>query len=80
MAIDSSGKKHALNFTLTEVEEKIDPAQFYRINRSQIINIDFLEKVEPYFKNRLALKMEYSSETIYTSGTKTPGFRKWLEG
>lgn len=80
MAIDKDGKKHALNNTLTEVEEKIDPSHFFRINRSQIINVGFLEKVEPYFKNRLALKMKFTKEAIYTSSTKTPSFRKWLEG
>ncbi len=80
MAIDSSGKKHALNYTLSDVEEKIDPTKFFRINRSEIINLDFLEKVEPYFKNKLAIKMTYSKEIIYTSSTKTPSFRKWLEG
>ena len=55
MAIDSAGKKHALNYTLSDVEGKIDPSKFFRINRSEIINLDFLEKVEPYFKNKLAI-------------------------
>ncbi|MEM6966524.1 MAG: LytTR family DNA-binding domain-containing protein [Bacteroidota bacterium] len=80
MAIDREGKKHALNSTLSEVEEKIDPTRFFRINRSQIINVDFLEKVEPYFKNRLAIKMKFTKEIVYTSSNKTPSFRKWLEG
>lgn len=80
MALDSIGKKHALNNTLTDVESKIDPARFFRINRSQIINLDFLEKVEPYFKNRLAIKMSHSKEPLFTSSNKTPDFRKWLEG
>lgn len=80
MAIERDGKKHAINFTLSDVEEKIDPLRFFRINRSEIINVDFLEKVEPYFKNRLAIKMSYSKENIFTSSNKTPSFRKWLEG
>lgn len=79
MAIDFAEKKHALNYTLSNVEEKIDPAKFFRINRSEIINLDFIEKVEPYFKNKLAIKMTYSKDIIYTSSTKTPSFRKWLE-
>jgi DNA-binding LytR/AlgR family response regulator len=80
MAIDSAGKKHVLNYTLSDIEEKIDPAKFFRINRSEIINLDFLEKVEPYFKNKLVIKMTYAKEIIYTSSSKTPSFRKWLEG
>lgn len=80
LAIDSMGKKHALNYTLSDIEKKIDPAKFFRINRSEIINLNYLEKVEPYFKNKLAIKMSYSKDIIYTSSTKTPTFRKWLEG
>lgn len=80
IAIDSKGQKNVLNHTLSDIEEKVDSTKFFRINRSQIINIDYLEKVEPYFKNRLALKLSYSKELVYTSTGKTPGFRKWLEG
>ena len=80
IAVDSKAQKNVLNHTLSDIEEKTDPSKFFRINRSQIINIDFLEKVEPYFKNRLALKMAHLKELVYTSSGKTPGFRKWLEG
>ena len=59
-----------LNYTLSDIEEKIDPAKFFRINRSEIINLDFLEKVEPYFKNKLVIKMTYAKEIIYTSSSK----------
>lgn len=79
-AIDNKNQKHVLNHTLSYIEEKVNPAKFFRINRSQVVNIDFIEKVEGHFKNRLAIKMRHTRTPLLTSGNKTPEFRKWLEG
>lgn len=80
LAITSDGKKHVINWKMSDIEEKVDTSKFFRINRSQIVNVDFLEKIEPYFKNRVSIKMKHSSDPMITSGSKTPEFRKWLEG
>lgn len=79
-AIDDKGQKHIVNFTLSAIENKIDPKHFFRINRSQIINIAFIEKIDPYFKNRLSIKLVKMADPLLTSGNKTPEFRKWIEG
>jgi len=79
-AIDEKGQKHVINFTLSDIEKKVDPSKFFRINRSQLINIAFIEKIDPYFKNRLSIKMAGLADALLTSGTKTPEFRKWIEG
>lgn len=79
MAVDEKGYRHPINFTLTDLEEKVDPTLFYRINRSQIINVNFIEKIESHFKNRLSVKMTYGGEPMISSSGKTPDFRKWLD-
>ena len=79
-AIDNTGQKQVINYTLSEIEKKINPKHFFRINRSQIINITFIEKIEAYFKNRLSIKLLYVKEALLTSSSKTPKFRKWIEG
>lgn len=78
-AYDIHDVKHIINYKLGAVEEKVDPAQFFRINRSEIINIDFVENIEPHFKNRLAIKMSKRKELLHTSSSKTPSFRTWLD-
>ena len=80
MAIDQNEHKHIINQTLSNIEEKLDPKKFFRINRSQIIHIDFIEKIEPYFKNKLAITLNSLNKTLYTSSNSTPNFRKWIEG
>jgi DNA-binding LytR/AlgR family response regulator len=78
-AIDNKNEKHIINYSLGDIESKLDPGKFFRINRSEIINIEFIEKIEPYFKNRLSIKMQGSQESINTSTAKTPDFRNWID-
>lgn len=47
--------------------------------RSDVVNIHFIEKVEHYFNDRLAVFVSGQDEHIITSAAKTSAFRKWLD-
>lgn len=79
LAFDSTASKHVINHSLSEIESKVDPTFFFRINRSQLINIDFIEKIDTHFKNKLSISMQQLSGPFLTSSAKTADFRKWLE-
>ncbi len=79
-AIDAAGLRYPLSGTLAELERQLDPARFGRLNRSELVNIAFIERVEPYFNNRLAVKLRTRDVTLTTSAAQTPEFRRWLEG
>lgn len=75
----SSSKKRPLAFTtLNALLEQINPNVFFRINRSEIINIDSVDSFENYSKDRLAIKLSDHKTVLYTSNTKSASFRKWL--
>ena len=75
----SKQKKKPLTYTtLNHLETKINPTMFFRINRSEIVNIEKIESFEQYFKDRLAIKILNESITLYTSNTKSPSFRNWI--
>lgn len=78
-AVDKHGVRYPLAGTLTEQEKQLDPAKFFRINRSEVVNINYVEKIEPYFNNRLSIKLKSSAEPLITSAALTSDFRKWLE-
>ena len=78
--IDSLGKLHSVSKSIGLLVEELDPKYFFRINRSQIVNIDRINKMELYTKNRLALKLEGTEKTAITSSSTTRDFRKWMEG
>ncbi|RAK68161.1 LytR/AlgR family response regulator transcription factor [Hymenobacter edaphi] len=80
-AVDRQGTRYPLSGTLTELERQLDPNRFGRLNRSELVNIGFVEKVEPYFNNRLLVKLRPLPDvTLTTSTAQTPEFRRWLEG
>ena len=80
-AVDGAGARFPLQGTLADVERQLDPARFGRLNRSELVSIAFVEKVEPYFNNRLAVKLRGAGGvTLISSAAQTAEFRRWLEG
>lgn len=41
--------KHLLNYTLEELQARLDPEKFFRIHRSTIVNLNFVKTIEPWF-------------------------------
>jgi DNA-binding LytR/AlgR family response regulator len=79
-AYDNSGKKHLLTQpTLKEIEELIDPKVFFRINRSEMVNKEYIERVERASKNVVAIKMKGYEQLLATSQNSTASFREWVE-
>lgn len=74
------GQKHLLSeTTLKEIEKQLDPICFFRINRSELINKKYIEKIARYNKNSLAVKFYGSSKYLKTSQSHTAAFRDWVE-
>jgi two-component system LytT family response regulator len=44
--------------SLNAMEERLDPAVFFRANRQQIVNLRWIEKIEPWFSGGLALDLK----------------------
>lgn len=75
-----SGRKYLIDSTLDELtNQHLDPAQFFRINRSYIISIDCVAEIEPYTQQRLLIKLHQSHpHDLVVSRDKTPDFKAWL--
>ena len=63
------GHVYPLRSTMTAIEERLDPLRFVRVHRSYIVNLDFLERIEPLDTGdaRLLLK----------NGTRIPCSRRY---
>jgi DNA-binding LytR/AlgR family response regulator len=79
LVIDHLGKRHTISQNLGSIFQQLNPKKFFKINRSEIISIDFIENIESYFKNRLLISMKNYKEKVMTSSSTTADFRKWLE-
>ena len=45
----SKGKEYRRRGTLREIEERLDPAQFVRLNRSEIVRLEAIRELQPWF-------------------------------
>ncbi|QVY64145.1 LytTR family DNA-binding domain-containing protein [Polaribacter sp. Q13] len=79
LVIDKDGKRHTISQNLGSMYLQLNPKKFFKINRSEIVNIDFIEKIESHFKNRLLISVKQHKEKVMTSSSTTADFRKWLE-
>lgn len=50
IVIDNLGKRHTISQSISALNDQLNPNKFYRINRSEIIHINFIENIENHFK------------------------------
>jgi len=53
----ADGSKHLIRESMKALENQLDPSQFCRIHRSTIINLDFVESVEPNYQDRYVVRL-----------------------
>lgn len=76
-AFDSANKKHLLNqASLKEIQEVLNPTTFFKINRSELVNRNYIEKINRYTKNTVAIHTK--SHILKTSQNKTAPFNSWM--
>ncbi|MBD2724305.1 LytR/AlgR family response regulator transcription factor [Hymenobacter armeniacus] len=63
--------------TLSQLEARLDPKLFFRANRQQIINLNFVEGVEPWFSHSLRLTLR-GGEVVEVSRQQSVRFRELL--
>jgi DNA-binding LytR/AlgR family response regulator len=78
-AVDFNNNKHLLEFNLSQLEEKLQPAKFYRVNRNLLVNIEVILKVHTWVGGRLKLELSMAAHTdTIVSRERVSGFKNWL--
>lgn len=79
LATDKNNSVHILTeANLGDIESQLDPSEFFRLNRSDILHISSILQVEPYNKESVAVVLSCEKEPAISSKTRTALFRKWL--
>ena len=63
--------------TLNYLETKLDPKTFFRANRQQIINLKWVEKIEPWFSGSIKIFMKGGYE-VDVSRRQTQRFKELM--
>lgn len=78
--VTNEQKKYFVDDTLDELEQKLNPKQFFRLNRKYLSQISAIERIEPHFNGRLKIKLRHrDDDEIYVSREKAENFKKWLD-
>jgi len=58
------GERYMTNFTLKELEERLDPAVFFRAHKSRLVNLEHVRAIVPWFggRHKLVMRDQKSSE------------------
>jgi two-component system, LytTR family, response regulator len=78
--INRDSKKYLIDQTLTELEQELDHAIFFRANRQYIVNLNFIKSFKPYEKVKLLLAVNVHdlAEPVIVSQQVAPVFKKWI--
>lgn len=72
-------QKYVIDDTLEHIFEKLNPKQFYRINRQMILNIAAIKDMTAYSSNRLKIRLHVDHpDDIIVSKDKTAEFKQWV--
>jgi DNA-binding LytR/AlgR family response regulator len=77
-AFDAAGNKFPLKENLIELEQILNPKMFFRLNRGEIVNLEYIERLEPDFRDRLVVKLRNLNIKLVSSTSRTLNLRKWL--
>ena len=65
--------------TLDELQARLDPAVFWRVHRSHLVNINKIKEIVPWFSRNFLLKMKDPKGTeIPVSRSQTTRLRDYL--
>jgi two-component system, LytTR family, response regulator LytT len=73
-------RKYVVEYSLEELEEMLDPRQFFRAGRAFIIHIRSVQQIHTYFngKLKLTLKPIAPKADVIVSRERAMDFKKWM--
>lgn len=72
-------RQYVMDFTMEQLEQQLDPLQFFRANRQFIINRTAVAEVDFYFNGRLSIKvLPQPGEQILVSKARVPEYKVWM--
>lgn len=80
-AKSSDGKDYLLDQTIESIEQLVDPAEFFRINRKYLLGLGAINEVFAYSNSRLKIKVKHAdSDDFLVAREKVKAFKCWFEG
>ena len=65
--------------TLDELQTRLDPAVFWRVHRSHLVNINKIKEIVPWFRNYILRMKDAKATEIPVSRSQTKRLREYLK-
>ena len=76
----TEGRNYLLDTTLEQLENELEPQQFFRINRKFFVNIHAIKDMVSYTNSRLQIKLNsFNEQEIIVARERVKDFKNWLE-
>ncbi len=78
--VTREGNKYIVDHSLSELEAKLDPRQFFRATRKYLIHVNAVKKATKYFHSRLKLTLDPPPvESVLISRIRVSDFLQWMD-
>ena len=80
MPIPAMGETTCSIPPLEMLKDELEPQQFFRVNRTFIVNIQAIRDIISYTNSRLELKLDsYKEQQVIVARERVKDFKVWLE-
>ncbi len=79
--VTTQNRKFIIDYTLETLEDLLEPMNFFRVNRTFILNINSIKDVLVYSNSRLKITLTQAfDKEIIVSREKVGMFKEWFDG
>lgn len=62
----SGGRTYSVDYTIADLEQRLDPRKFVRIHRAVLLNLDWVREVDSWFAGRVLVRLKDEPRTELT--------------
>lgn len=78
--LNTSQGNYIINHSLTSLQNDLNPAEFFRVNRTYIVHINAINDIIGYSNSRLKLVLNsYNENEIIVSRERVKDFKAWID-
>jgi DNA-binding LytR/AlgR family response regulator len=76
----TDNRRFALDYTMDQLEQLVNPQQFFRVNRGYLVQLPAIQDIIHYTNSRLKLVLrQHTQEEVLVSRERVSTFRAWLD-
>jgi DNA-binding LytR/AlgR family response regulator len=78
--VDAANQKYVADKNLLGLEAELDPKMFFKVNRTHIINFNFIRSFVTHERNKMKVELKTPQKDlpVVISQTRVSAFKQWI--